>query len=444
MPTSRTSRETYSHVTRRMRWSRIATFFAFFQMGAVMLMWSTSTTSLRNHLGWEGDGGDVSFGSLATAVGIGYAIGCAISGPMIDRWGCRNVAIPTLVIYPLLYLPLTLIGPMAGLIVTGVLIGLMRGFVDIVANVNGVQVERYYERPIMSAFHAAYPAGGFIFGFIGSALARGFTDSPLVPYLAIGIPLSILGYFFGRLYLSNEEYLKVAETTPVTAKCETPASSTATRIGLFLVIGLGVLAFVSYLAESAANDWGQEYVVRSLNTTAGTGAMALTVFSGAQFAGRAMGDRLTKRLGQRTVMAGSGVIGTIGAGLMLTASVPAQALIGFGFLGLGISCIVPLMLSAAGRTDPENAGRNIGLVNAIGTTGMFVGPALITTVVSGLGIGWMPVLPLVLLAAIAIAGPLLMRKAPTFVRQSSEGAVPEAVDVTDMKHEENLAAVPRS
>ncbi|WP_052059286.1 MFS transporter [Rhodococcoides fascians] len=418
-------------VSRRLKWSRLATFFGFFQLGAVIVMWSTSTTALRFNLGWEGDDGDTSFGSLAFALGLGFAIGCAVSGPMIDRWGCRNVAIPSLTIYPLLYLPLAFLDGMVVLLAIGLLAGTLRGFVDIVINVNGVQLERHYGRPIISSFHAAYPAGGFLFGLVGSAFARSFTESAVVPFLAMGSTMSILGYVFGRMYLRRDEEID-AELVDANAVVAEPLSSSkntsARTVGLTVMVGFGLLAFVSYLAENATYDWGQEFVRRTLETTAGTAALAVTVFSGAQFAGRMMGDKLTERFGQKVVMGGSGVIGALGAVAMMTAASPVQALVGFGLIGLGVSCIVPIMLSAAGRMDPKNSGRNIGLVNAVGVSGMFVGPAAITAVVDRMGIAWMPVLPLILLVSIAIVGPILIRKAPRFQSHGASTTLAESVD----------------
>ncbi|MFC8178811.1 MFS transporter [Rhodococcus sp. NPDC057297] len=427
----RKTRSTHPAVSRRLKWSRLATFFGFFQLGAVIVMWSTSTTSLRFSLGWEGDDGDASFGSLAFALGLGFAIGCAISGPLIDRWGCRNVAIPSLTIYPLLYLPLAFLDGMVVLLAFGLLAGTLRGFVDIVINVNGVQLERHYGRPIISSFHAAYPAGGFLFGFVGSAFARSFTESAVVPFLAMGLTMSILGYVFGRMYLRQDEEIDVpvVDARQEVADPEPASKPSVTKyVGISVMVGFGLLAFVSYLAENATYDWGQEFVRRTLDTTAGTAAIAVTVFSGAQFVGRMMGDRLTERFGQKGVMGGSGVMGALGAACMMTATSPVQALVGFGLVGLGVSCIVPIMLSAAGRMDPQNSGRNIGLVNAIGVSGMFVGPAAITAVVDTMGIAWMPLLPLVLLTFIAIIGPVLVRKAPRFTAFETPEQAKEAID----------------
>ncbi|RZK81917.1 MAG: MFS transporter, partial [Rhodococcus sp. (in: high G+C Gram-positive bacteria)] len=49
-----------------------------------------------------------------------------------------------------------------------------------------------------------------------------------------------------------------------------------------------------------------------------------------------------------------------------------------------------------------------------------VGPAAITVVVDNLGIEWMPLLPAILLALIAIGGPALMRLVPRYHKPASE------------------------
>ncbi len=405
----------------RVRKARIATFFGFFQLGAVMLMWSTSTTSLRSHLGWEGDGGDSQFGLLALSIGIGAAVGCFAIGPFIDRYGPRNTAMPTMVVYPLCYIPLAFLDGLVGAMVIGVLIGLLRGAFDTAFNTHGVQVERYYGRPIMSAFHAAYPAGGFVLGLVGSALARHFTDSPAVAYISIGVVLSVLGFVFGKWLLSLDELLPPErDEIPGAADPAHPGKRSATTATLLVMIGFGVLLLGSMLSEGAVLDWGQEFVRRAVGTTAGLAATAVTLYSGAQFVGRLFGDKLAEYFGARLIVGASGVIGAAGALLAMLGGSAPLALTGFVLLGLGLACMAPLMLSAAGRRDPENAGRNIGLVNAIGYVGMLVGPAAITVVVDNLGIEWMPLLPAILLALIAIGGPALMRLVPRYHKPASE------------------------
>lgn len=406
------------HLT-RLKKARLATFFGFFQLGAMILIWSTSTSPLRMHLGWGGEDGDSNFGLLALSIGIGATVGCFAIGPFIDRYGPRTTTTLTLVLYPLIYIPLAFLNGLAAAMIIGALIGLLRGAGDTAVNAHGVQVERYYGRPIMSAFHAAYPAGGFVLGLVGSAFANQFIDSPAVAYISTGLVMSALGLAFGQWMLSQDELL-APEAEHVATPDSTDRASNGSAVGtttLVIMIGFGVLLLGSQLSEGAILDWGQEFVRRHVGTTAGVAATAVTVYSGAQFVGRLFGDRLAEAVGSRTVLAGSGLLGAAGAITAMLAGNATIALIGFGMLGLGLACMAPLMLSAAGRRDPANAGRNIGLVNALGYGGMLVGPAAITVIVDKAGIAFVPILPAVLLVLVALFGPLLMRTAPRYLRR---------------------------
>lgn len=421
--TSIDPRSTSRPALRRVRKARLATFFGFFQLGAMMLVWSTSTSPLREQLQWNGGEGDSRFGLLALSIGVGAAVGCFAIGPFIDRYGPRATTTLTLVIYPLLYIPLGFVSGLVAAMIVGTLIGLLRGAGDTALNTHGVQVERFYGRPIMSAFHAAYPAGGFVFGIIGSAFVRHFIDSPVILYITTGVLMSVLGAVFGRWMLAQEELLP-PDADRSDGKPEAGSGEHPSAMATFLVmVGFGAVLLGSMLSEGAILDWGQEFVRRHVDTTAAMAGAAVTIYSGAQFVGRLVGDRLAEMIGPRTVVAASGVLGASGAALAMITTHIATALIGFAMLGLGLACMAPLLLSAAGRRDPANAGRNIGLVNAIGYVGMLAGPAAITLVVDNAGISLMPLLPAFLLVLVALFGPLLMKTAPRYrVRRSADSA----------------------
>lgn len=393
----------------RIRKARLATFIGFFQLGSMILIWSTSTTPLRSHLGWEGAQGDSDFGLLALAIGIGSAVGCFVIGPILDRWGPRRTATLTMVVYPLSYIPLAFLQGLAASMVLGAVVGLWRGAGDTAMNAHGVQVERHYGRPIMSAFHAAYPAGGFVLGLVGSAFARHYTSSPAMSYIVLGVLMSLLGLLAGRWLLGPDELL--ASQTATTGTTPAEGSTKATTTTVLIMLGFGALLLGSMLSEGSVLDWGQEFVRRAAGAEASVAATAVSLYSGAQFVGRLFGDRLASRFGARAIVSASGAIGASGALVSLLGTTTAVALTGFILMGLGLSCMAPLMLSSAGRRDPANAGRNIGLVNAVGFCGMLVGPAAITVVVDAFGIRWMPLLSIVLLGLIALCGPLLMRTA---------------------------------
>lgn len=415
-----------SHVSSRIRKARLATFFGFFQLGAMIIIWSTSTTSLRNHLGWEGAAGDQSFGMLALAIGVGGAIGGFLIGPLIDKLGPRVTTTFTLVVCPLAYIPLALVDGIVGAAIVGAVIGITRGAQDTAVNAHGMQVERFYGRSLMSGFHAAYPAGGFLFGLAGAAFAREFTESPIIAYVSMGGLLAVLGLFFGRWMLGKHE-LYTTTMVSVADEAELEADRGARSAPLatfFIMVGFGVLLLCTMLSEGAVLDWGQEFVRRHFMTDAGFAALAVSVYSGSQFVGRVFGDRITEAIGARLMIAVSGTVGAAGALVALLGTEPWVALVGFSLIGLGLSAMAPLMLSAAGRRDPRNAGRNIGIVNALGYSGMLIGPAAITVIVNTYGISTMPVLSIILLVLVAIAGPILMRTVGGY--RSVEGETPAA------------------
>ncbi|WP_162231053.1 MFS transporter [Leucobacter musarum] len=376
-------------------------------------MWSTGTSALREHMGWEGASGDASFGALAASIGAGTALGCVIIGPLVDRYGPRRVATPLLVLYPLSYLPLAFLPGLVTAMVAGVLIGLFRGTFNTTINTQGVHLERHYGRALLAGFNALYPLGGFVTGFIGSFFAQRFTDTPAVAFMCIGIPLAIIGLIAGRFILDKSELI-VVEDRPV-AEATGDAARTATMAGFTLVLallGFSVLFLSGVFSESAPIDWAQEFGRRVLEVNPGTAGLALSVFSGTQFVTRVIGDRVISALGDRKTLVASGLIGALGALTVTFAPNMGVAYVGFGLMGLGLGCIQPITISAAGRMDPKNAGRNIGIVNGVGHLGFLVGPALLSVVATSVGIQWLFMMPAILMLFVAIAGPLLIRFAP--------------------------------
>lgn len=183
------------------------------------------------------------------------------------------------------------------------------------------------------------------------------------------------------------------------------------------MIALGTLLLGSMMGENAIADWGQEYIRREFSTTTSTAGMAVSVFVGAAFVGRLFGDRLAAAFGNSRVVFGCGTLCVLGMIITIVGGTALTGIVGFALFGLGLSCIAPLMISAAGRRDPNHAGRNIGIVNCIGFSGMLVGPAAITVIVSNFGLGRLMFFPLIMLGLLATFGPLLMRTPKTAATQ---------------------------
>ncbi|MGY2283772.1 MFS transporter [Pseudomonas gingeri] len=394
----------------RIRKARIATFLGFMMIGAMMYIWSTGVSVFRAQLGLAGEPGDSDFGLIALGVGVGSAAGALLVGRLLDTFGAKPVITVGALAYPLSIIPLGYVSGFWFALCFGTLLGLLRGALDTALNAHGVQVERFYQRSIMSGFHAFYSLGGFLLGMACSGLTGFYTDSVQVPYTLLGIAMLVLGCVFSRWLLGKHDV-----PDPQTAEWHNAGVADESGKGpsartLLVMIALGTLLLGSMMGENAIADWGQEYIRREFSTTTSTAGMAVSIFVGAAFVGRLFGDRLAAAFGNAQVVFACGTLCVLGMIITLVGGSATTGIIGFALFGLGLSCIAPLMISAAGRRDPQHAGRNIGIVNCIGFSGMLVGPAVITLIVSHLGLGRLMFFPLIMLGLLATFGPLLMRK----------------------------------
>jgi len=93
--------------------------------------------------------------------------------------------------------------------------------------------------------------------------------------------------------------------------------------------------------------------------------------------GRFIGDWLATRWGIKKILQGSGIV--VASGLLISVLLPytIPAIIGFLFVGAGVSSVIPLVYSAAGRSKVLSAGVAIAAVSTIGYLGFLIGPPLI-------------------------------------------------------------------
>lgn len=394
----------------RIRKARIATFLGFMMIGAMMYIWSTGVSVFRAQLGLTGESGDSSFGLIALGVGVGSATGALLVGRLLDTFGAKPVITLGALAYPLSIIPLGFVNGFWFALCFGSVLGLLRGALDTALNAHGVQVERFYRRSIMSGFHAFYSLGGFLLGMACSWLTRFYTDSVLVPYTVLGLAMFILGCVFSRWLLGKHDVPDAQlDDWQVGTQSRDETGNGPSGKTLLVMIALGTLLLGSMMGENAIADWGQEYIRREFETTTSIAGMAVSLFVGASFVGRLFGDRLAAAFGNAQVVFGCGTLCVLGMVVTILGSTAVTGIIGFAMFGLGLSCIAPLMISAAGRRDPAHAGRNIGIVNCIGFSGMLTGPAVITVIVSNFGLGKLMFFPLVMLALMAMLGPLLIR-----------------------------------
>ena len=384
---------------RALRAARVATFVYFVLDGTLMGMWLVQIPAIEKRVGIS----HATLGSLLVLLGVGAFFGMQLSGRLADRLGTR-VVVPaagvlcaaTLVLPGLAREPWTLAGAL-------LVFGFCNGCLDVSMNAHAVHVEKAYNRPIMSAFHATFSVGGVIAALVG-AQATSAGLSPAATLGAAGVVGIVIALVFARSLLPTA-------TATATPAAPDPAEATDTRpktkrrpVPRRIWI-LAALAMMCMLCEGVANDWSAVEAKNILGASASTASFAYGTYAAAMTIGRLLADRVSARFGAAAVLRYGAATGAVGLTIVAVSPWIWTALIGWAIFGIGLSGCVPQLFSAAGHTDPAAAGTNVSRVAGLGYLGMLAGPALIGWMTRLTALGHTFLLPaLLLVVAAATAG----------------------------------------
>lgn len=359
------------------RAQQYATRAAFFIPGFAGAIWAVLVPFAKASSGAD----DAMLGLILLCLGAGSLLAMPLAGVLAARLGCRRIMIATTAVIcatlpglALGHSPWTL-GAMLFVFGAGV------GALDCVMNMQAVVVEREAGRVMMSGFHAFFSLGGFAGAALMSALLG--LQMALVPAALIGaLMLVVIAALAGRHWRSEQA-------------CRAAAALARPR-GVVLLIG--ILAFLAFVAEGAVLDWSAVFLTEVRQVDTRHAGVAYGVFALSMTITRLLGDAIVERLGRIRAIVVGALLASLGFAI-LTLVTPWQAsLLGYGLVGFGCANVVPALFSLAGQQTrmPESAA--ITLVSAMGYAGILAGPALIGFAAQAVGL----VAALLSLAAVLI------------------------------------------
>jgi MFS family permease len=378
----------------RLRQARVGVFSAFFLAGFVAAVWVVNIPAVQERTNIS----TALLGVDLLVFGLGSVVAMQIGGYVIDKVGSRFTVLTGAIV---LVLALTLPGLATNALNLGAalfLLGLGNGALDLAMNDQAVLVERAYQRPIMSAFHAFYSVGGAIGALFGAATQA----------LGLGLEVTFLiGSGIGAVLV----VIAVPNLLPRTASGPSlpapdsgdqhPASTSRSLVRRVAL--LAGLAFVLMLAEGVANDWSALQAVQRLNQSHALASLSYGVFAIFMTTGRFLADRFSHAFGSVRVVRYGSALAAIGMLTVILSNVYPLTLVGWAVFGFGISGVAPQIFSAAGNLSTSGQGVVLSRVVSAGYTGQLVGPAIIGWIASATGLSLAFILPLVLLA-VGVAG----------------------------------------
>lgn len=333
-----------------------ATRAAFFLPGFATAAWAPLVPFAKNRTGLD----EGSLGLVLLCLGAGSLLAMPIAGMLAARHGCRAVMIATLVMV-IATLPLLAIAPSPltlGLVLF--VFGAGVGACDCVMNMQAIMVERDSGRPMMSGFHAFYSIGGAVGAGAMTALLALHLPPWLVCLLASAVMAALL-----------------AISLPYWRTDKAPSDAPMFAVPHGVVLAIGVLCFVAFLAEGSVLDWSAVFLHEVQQVEPSRAGLGYLAFAIAMTVTRLVGDGVVARLGRhRSILIGS-LVAASGFALSTFATWMPLALCGYALVGLGCANIVPALFSMAGNQKVMPESLAIPAITTLGYAGVLAGPALI-------------------------------------------------------------------
>jgi MFS family permease len=346
---------------------RIAITVYFFFLGFVFSSWASHIPDIKDKFSLN----DAELGSILFMLPLGALCSLPFSGLLIAKVGSRWMSILSLFIYVGSLVAISLAGTTFLLSIVLFLFGMFGNFGNISLNAQGISIQHYIKKSILSSLHAMWSVGAFT--------AAAFTDWMMEEnrtmqehYFLIAIVMSIviLPLFFSLVKdpeQSNENQKIFAWPTKA-------------------LLLLGLICFCGAMSEGTMADWSSLYYRQVINQPHVVSALGYTAFALFMSIGRFLGDPLIERWGHGRILKANGVLIAIGMITALVSTIPALVMVGFALVGLGVSSIFPVVYILASKEKSMLPSAALAAVSSIGFIGFLVGPPVIGFIAEGVGL----------------------------------------------------------
>ena len=248
----------------------------------------------------------------------------------------------------------------ASLVIVGIGGGPIEAFINpLVIDIHPKDTEKH-----LALTNAFYPIGVITSAILfGELLTLGYSWR-IMFRIAAAIALTT-GLFFNGLRF------------PAVAASQHSTSQIFARI--FRLSGFWLFATAMFLAggaEAAVTFWSRSYVETYLTDVPRAGTVAVLIFAGMMVVGRLLSAKLSIRIGARTIMAYSAILG-IAAGIMLPfARTLGTFYILIALAGVATSCFWPSIFAEAARRLKVDSTILFVLLACFGVTGFGLTPLI--------------------------------------------------------------------
>lgn len=247
------------------------------------------------------------------------------------------------------------------LVIVLLFFGVSRNLLNLSMNAQALGVQAFFSKSIMTTFHAVWSTAGFA----GAALGY------VMVYYNIAPSYHLLGLSVFLLALTAWFYPHTLKQEPVKEKKK------AFALPDKYLLKFSLICFVCMACENTMYDWSGIYFQNQLHSSKAFATGAFVVFMSAVTICRFLGDYVVAKIGVKRILFYSGCF--ISAGFLLCFIFPNIYVTCFSYLliGAGVSCVVPLVFSIAGKSKTLSSGSALASISTVGYLGFLLVPPLV-------------------------------------------------------------------
>jgi MFS family permease len=338
--------------------TRVAVSLAFFLSGFAFATWVSRIPDIQQKYQMN----DAELGSLLILLPLGLMITMPAAGLLMTRFSSRAILMSSSVVY---FVLLFLLGMANELWQVGVILflfGSSRSLFNIALNTQAVGVQKFYVSSIMSTFHGVWSIAGFA-GAACAVLMKALKVGMFDHFSVVSLLATLSMFLLYRNTLQTD--LNSVNKGPAFILPDGP------------LLRLGVIAFCGMICEATMSEWIGIYYQKAIKVPEYLTTVGYVAYLSTMTIGRFTGDWILDKTGIRLFLQGSGICVLAGIAVVILVPNFFLATIGCFAIGLGVSCVIPVLFSTATSTSKLQPGAAITSVSTIGYLGFLSGPSLV-------------------------------------------------------------------
>lgn len=347
---------------------RIANTVFFFISGFGYSSWASRIPDIKAQLHLS----EAEFGAVLFAFPIGLMFTMPFTGKMLNKYSSRYVMLLGAVMFNIMLAFPGFSSFVWQLIIILLMFGASRNIFNLSINAQSLEVQKLYPKSIMTRFHAVWSLAGFAGAGLGYVMV---TQNIAPSYHLLGISIAMMAVTACFYPLS-------IHTQPIPDKKKFFSMPDKN------LIKFAVICFVSMACENTMYDWSGIYFQNILHASPKLTTAAFVFFMTAVTLGRFLGDYGVMKFGIKRILFYSGVFITLGFLICFVLPFIYTTIFGYVMIGVGVSCVVPLVFSIAGRSKNLNSGSAITSISTIGYLGFLLVPPMVGFISEFLSMKW--------------------------------------------------------